>query len=197
MREDPAYSNMGLNTARVCYIGWDNLLPRGHQCLVSVRDVENYIAQHLHVFNNVKVCVLQVGTNDVHRSYHLNPAGLKDHVYRVAEQLRDAGVDRVAIMPMFFRQGAAALHPSDKGQSDPQVIRDAMGEFNEYVKDFNRMLLEDCRNGDSHIVLVQVHGLARQWGRHLADGLHFGDNGMKVYWRNVRRALILEGKKDN
>ena len=64
-----------------------------------------------------------------------------------------------------------------------------MDDFNEATKEYNRLVLEACKDLEG-ITLHKMAGLSRRWGRFLQDGLHYTSTGQRKLWNNIRRALI-------
>ena len=186
----PAYRNLGLERDLVKFIGRD-----GPRKLSSTTDIQNYVTNHPNEFTNVTTCVIEAGTNDLLSSQHfLSPRTLHDQVMQVAQMIKDAGVSKVIIMPVMFRQGSAAVPRRAGRVTDPTVIYQAMLDFNLAAKSYNQFMMDTCAGGGD-ISFHDTTGLRRRWGSFLSDGLHYNHVGLRKHWNNVRRAIIHNASK--
>ena len=191
--KDPSglYRNMGLDKDRVKFIGYDN---QGNK-LSRIAQMDNFVTAHPNRFTNTNICVIEAGSNDVIGPNLLNATPLRDQVFRLAEAIHNAGARKVVIMPIIFREGRAALQ-WDRHERDPARIRQAMDAYNDTVTQYNRLMLEQCAQGDGAIVFHDTPGVKRRWGRHLQDGCHYTKRAQRTHWRNVRGAIIHHSKRD-
>ena len=181
--------NFGLAYADVEMAGLN-----GTDKIVYLRHVEQWVEDNREKVSDCQVFCIQVGSNDLLERFFNRGEELAVQVMYLARRIWRIGAQRIVILPVMFRQGAAAI-PRRSGQFGPEARNSARIQYNYSVMDFNRAIRKLCSESTMPISCTEPKGLRRSWGRHLQDGCHYNIKAYRKYYRNTRNTLIAEGLK--
>ena len=195
---DPDLYNLGLNveTSPVWYIN-----PLDGEDVVFANQIYDWMNKYTdHVKNTTLLC-MDIGTNDL-KSWHKDAGkSLAANVFTAAIRLRDAGVQRVCIFEVMYRDGLACLPVARRAHATQAEIDAAVVRFNRSVDEYNTHIKALCVESDQaskgavSIKFLQWKGIKEHHPDNLRDGLHLTDHFKRVYWKNMRRYVIREVKK--
>ena len=191
---DPSKYNLGLDvdTSPVWFIN-----PLAGEDVVFANQVYKYPDQ----VKNTTLLLMDIGTNDL-KSWHKDAGrSLAANVFTAAIRLRDAGVKRVGIFEVMYRDGLACVPVARRAHATQAEIDAAVTRFNKSVDEYNDQLksliveADTASKGVLSIKFLQWKGIKEHHPDNLRDGLHLTNPFKEVYWKNMRRYAIREVKK--
>ncbi len=183
--------NLGLNSTDINWIGFVN-----GKTISSINDVEEWIHTFPGCISETTVLILEIGSNDLQKSYYNNPIGLAEKIYDMAVLARMLGAKRVVINRLLFRSGEAAIARNQ--QTDMQVerlyVKTHERLFNKCVTATNQKLVDMVKKTGSGLSIEFQEGLLKNWRSKMVDGLHFTDDAYEKYLKNVKSTIIKQTK---
>ena len=195
--QDDRY-NLGLNieTTPVWYV--DRV---DGEDVVFVDHIYEWLEKYPEYVKNTTLLCLDLGTNDL-KAWHKDAGrSLAAAMFTAAIRMRDAGVQRVCIYEIMYRDGLACVPLARRAHATPEEIDAAVGRFNRSVDDYNDQLKSLITEADIQskgalsIEFLPWKGIKEHHPANLRDGLHLTAHFKEVYWRNMRRNVIREAKK--
>ena len=195
---DPQKYNLGLNrdTTPVWYV--DRVDGEDVVFTAHIYDWMNYYPQYV---KNSTLVLIDLGTNDLKSWFKDDPLSLAKNMFTAALRLRDAGVRRVCVYEIMYRDGLACVPARLRATATQAQIQAAVAKFNQNVDDYNNQLHSLIKEADAKskgktcIGFLPWKGIREHHPHNLRDGLHLTTHFQDVYWNNMRRNVIREAKK--